>query len=303
VTALPLSVAPAVQANLDAGGPVVALESTVIAHGLPAPANVETALACEAEVRDRGAVPATIAIIDGRIVVGCSEEEIRRLVVGTVAKVSRRDVAAVIARAGDGATTVAGTVLCAAAAGIRVMATGGIGGVHRGGADSLDVSSDLEELGRSPVAVVCAGAKSILDLPRTLEVLETKGVPVVGYGTDRFPAFFCRDSGLALEARTDTPGEAATLIATHLALPGAGGLVIANPLPDREALEAAEVDGWIAQALEEASAQDIVGKDVTPFLLRRVAELSDGKTLAANLKLLKRNAALAADIACSLAST
>jgi pseudouridine-5'-phosphate glycosidase len=298
---LPLDIASPVRDALDQGAPVVALESTVISHGLPAPVNLKVAHACERTVRDNGAMPATIGIIRGRIVVGCTASDLDHLAnADHVAKVSRRDLAAVVATGADGATTVAGTILIAAAAGIRMMATGGIGGVHRGGEQSLDISADLDELARSPVAVVCAGAKSILDLPRTLEVLETKGVPVAGYGTAAFPAFFTRDSGLPLEIRVNTPAEAARLIATHLTLPAAGGVLIANPVPAAAALDPATVDAWIEQALAGAAAAGVAGKDVTPYLLREISTLSDGATLNANVALLENNATLAAQIACAL---
>ncbi len=298
---LPLAINGAVRDALERGGPVVALESTVIAHGLPEPANVETALACEEAVRAAGATPATIAILGGEVIVGCTEAQIRRISESkSIAKVSRRDIASVLARDADGATTVAGTILCAHAAGIRVMATGGIGGVHRGGEESMDVSADLDELGRTPVAVVCAGAKSILDLPRTLEVLETKGVPVAGFLTDRFPAFFSRDSGLPVNTRVDTPEAAARMIAIHDELPNTGGLVIANPVPEDAALDEASVASWTSEALAEASSRGVSGRDVTPFLLARIAALSGGATIGANVALLKSNAKLAARIACAM---
>lgn len=299
---LPLLVAPDVAHALAAGAPVVALESTVIAHGLPAPRNLDLARACEAAVRARGVTPATVAVIDGQIVVGCTDEQIQRLAAGgDIAKISRRDLAAVIARGGTGATTVAGTVLCAAAAGIAIMATGGIGGVHRGGETSLDISADLSELARSPVAVVCSGAKSILDLPRTLEVLETNGVPVAGYGTSTFPAFFSASSGLSLDIRVDGAGATAGLIRAHRALPGAGGIVIANPVPHAAAIPAETVDRWIEAALAAAHRDGIAGKAVTPFLLKALVALSAGATLNANVALLVNNAAVAADIAVALA--
>ncbi len=298
---LPLVFAPAVKQAIDTGAPVVALESTVIAHGLTAARNLELALACESAFRARGATPATIAVIDGEIVIGCTEDQIHHLATASdVGKVSRRDITAVIARRGTGATTVAGTLLCAAAAGIRIMATGGIGGVHRGGESSLDISADLSELARSPVAVVCSGAKSILDLPRTLEVLETNGVPVAGYRTAEFPAFYAQTSGLTLEIRLDSAREAADLIRVHRALPGAGAVVIANPVPASAAIPATTVDRWIETALATANQRGVTGKDVTPFLLKALVELSGGATLNTNIALLENNAAVAADIAVAL---
>ena len=297
-----LDIRPEVGAALAAGRPVVALESTVIAHGLPYPQNLETARRIEAIVRQRDAVPATIAVLDGRIRVGLGDREIERLATGeAVAKVSRRDLAAVVARGGYGATTVAATMICAALAGIRVFATGGIGGVHRGGADSLDISADLIELARSPLAVVCSGAKAILDLPRTLEVLETQGVPVIGVGTDRFPAFFVRDSGVNLGARVESPEAAAEVMAAHWRLGLSGGLLLCNPVPQAAALDPTNVDGWIDAALGAAEAAGVTGADVTPFLLDRVSALSAGRSLAANIALLEANAALAAEVAAAYA--
>lgn len=294
----PLEIALPVRQALGNDDPVVALESTVIAHGLPAPRNRKVALACEEAVRDRGATPATIAILDGRVIIGCTEEQIDELAAAKdVAKVSRRDLAAVVAGERNGATTVAGTMVCAAEAGIPVMATGGIGGVHRGGETSLDISADLEELARTPVAVVCSGAKSILDIARTLEFLETKGVPVAGFATDAFPAFFSRDSGLTVPLRVDSPRDAARLTATHMALPRGGGLVIANPVPAEKAIDPHLVDTWLRTGLQEAADRGISGRDVTPFLLSSLVKLSGGKTLEANASLLVENARLAAAIA------
>jgi pseudouridine-5'-phosphate glycosidase len=298
---LPLTIAPNVQQAIASQAPVVALESTVIAHGLPAPRNCEVALACEAAVRARGATPATIAVLDGRIVIGCDADQIDFIARGTdIAKVSRPDLAAVIARRGNGATTVAGTLLCAAAAGIRVMATGGIGGVHRGGETSMDVSADLQELARAPLAVVCAGAKSILDLGRTLEVLETNGVPVAGFRTGHFPAFYTQKSGHPVAIRVDTATEAADLIAAHQSIPNAGGIVIANPVPAAAAIPSQDVDKWILTALTEAQESGVSGKELTPFLLSALARLSNGATLEANIALLENNAGVAAEIAVAL---
>ncbi|MFQ5774912.1 MAG: pseudouridine-5'-phosphate glycosidase [Kiloniellaceae bacterium] len=298
-----LDIRPQVAAALAAGRSVVALETTLLAHGLPPPHNLEAVRRMDAAVRAAGAVPATIGVLDGKVRVGLDAGEIARFATAKdVAKVSRRDLAAVLAGKACGATTVAASVACAALAGIRVFATGGIGGVHRGGERSLDVSADLSELARSPVAVVCAGAKAILDLPRTLEVLETAGVPVIGYGTDEFPAFFTRRSGLALDARVDTPEEAANLLRAHWGLGPGGGVVIANPPPAEAAPDSDSLERWIEQALATAQAQGVRGKAVTPFVLARLAELSGGRTVAANLALLEANARLAGQIAAACAA-
>ena len=288
-----------VAAALAAGKPVVALETTLIAHGLPHPQNIETALALAAIVRREGALPAFIGLLEGRIRVGLSAEELARFAHGDedVRKVSRRDLAWCLATGQAGATTVAGTMVCAALAGIRVFATGGIGGVHPGWQQTLDVSADLEELGRTPVAVVCAGAKSILDLENTLEYLETRGVPVIGYGTDDFPAFYCRESGLELMFRVDSPEEAARLMAAQWSLGLQGGLVLANPIPAEAALDRAEMTAWVERATEDAARSGVGGKDLTPYLLGRIASLSGGRSMAANIALLHHNAALAARVA------
>lgn len=292
-----LDLRPRVREALDAGRPVVALESTVIAHGLPHPHNLETALGMERAIREAGGVPATVGLIAGRAVIGLSEAEIEALATsGDVAKASRRDLAALLASGATGATTVAATICLAARAGIRMMATGGVGGVHRGGEASLDVSADLYELARTPVAVVCAGAKAILDLARTLEVLESLGVPVVGFGTSEFPAFFSRESGLATPHTAATAKEAARLLEAQSAL-GPGGVLIVQPPPAEHALPRAEVEGWIDAAVAEAEVAGIAGSALTPFLLERVSELSGGRTLAANVALLLENARLAAAIA------
>ena len=294
----PLDIRPEVAAALDAGRAVVALESTVISHGLPYPHNLEIARRLEAIIREGDAVPATVAILGGQVRVGLDDKEIEHLATASaIAKVSRRDLGAVVAGGGDGATTVAATMIAAALAGIRVFATGGIGGVHRGGEMSLDVSADLSELGRSPVAVVASGAKAILDLPRTLEVLETHGVPVIGYGTNRFPAFFSRDSGLTLDAHAETPQAAAAIMAAHWDLGLSGGLLVCNPVPEAAALAPEEVAAWVEVALGEAEAAAIAGAEVTPFLLSRLTDLSAGRTLATNIALLESNAAVAAEIA------
>jgi pseudouridine-5'-phosphate glycosidase len=297
----PLSFSPEVAEARAAGRPIVALESTVITHGLPRPHNLALARQLEATVRLHGAVPATVALLGGVIKVGLTGAELETLAnKDGVVKVSRRDYPVVAAKKLDGGTTVAGTMMAAAWAGIIVFATGGIGGVHHG--DHSDVSADLPELGRTAVAVVCAGAKAILDLPATLEWLETAGVPVIGYGTDEFPAFYSRSSGLPLAdgARADSPAEAAALIRSKWALGLEGGVLIANPIPAEAAIPNAEIDAVIARALGEAAAQGVKGKAVTPFLLARVAEISHGASMRANLALLENNARLAAEIAAVL---
>ena len=294
----PLTLSDEVEAARAAARPIVALETTAIAHGLPWPRNLETADAMEAAVRVAGSVPATIAVLDGRVKVGLAGTELERIATaGRVAKVSRRDFGPVLASGELGATTVAGTLIAAARAGIRVFATGGIGGVHLGGEDSLDISADLTELGRQPVAVVASGAKSILDLPRTLEVLESQGVPVIGYGTDEFPAFYQRSSGLAVLARADRPDEVARIMRAHWDLGLSSSLLIANPIPELASIADERLDAWTYRALAEAEAKDIVGQDVTPFVLQRLFDLSDGRTLEANIALLIENARLAGEVA------
>ncbi len=295
-----LSVNETVARALAAGEPVVALESGLIAHGLPRPQNRRSAAAIEAAVRDEGATPATIAVIDGRLWIGCTAREIDRIATEAgVAKVSRRDLSRLMAFGGLGATTVSATMIGAARAGIRVLATGGIGGVHRGAEASFDISADLIELGRTPVAVICSGAKAILDLARTSEVLETQGVPVAGFGCDTLPAFYVRDSGLPLDCRVDTPDRAARLVAAQLAL-GLGGIVIANPIPPAAAIDQREMEAWLDTALTDARDSGIGGKQATPFLLERIAALSGGRTVAANIALIEENARLAARIAAAL---
>ncbi|HYK39660.1 MAG TPA: pseudouridine-5'-phosphate glycosidase [Candidatus Eremiobacteraceae bacterium] len=288
------------------GKAIVALESTVIAHGLPHPLNIETARAMEAAVRESRAVPATIGILDGRVIVGLTAKEIERLAQAKdVVKVSRADLAAVMAGKRTGATTVASTMLIAAKAGIRTFATGGIGGVHRGVEYSMDVSADLTELGRTQVAVVCAGAKAILDLQRTLEVLETLGVPVIGFRTKEFPAFYCRESGLELLHWVATPEEAAEIMKVQWEIRGAdmGGILIVNPPPAESALPRQMIETFIGKALEEAARKGIKGKEATPFLLREVGRLSEGKTLEANVDLLVSNARLAGLIAAAYSAS
>jgi pseudouridylate synthase len=294
-----LDIHPDVAQALDAGAPVVALESTIISHGMPYPDNVKTALRVEDEVRAHGAVPATIAIIDGRLKAGLSPQQIEELgrQGAAVAKVSRRDLPFIVTSGRIGATTVASTMIIAAMAGIRVFATGGIGGVHRGAQQSFDVSADLQELARTSVAVVCAGAKSILDLPLTLEYLETHGVPVVGYRTDSLPAFFTVDSDCGVDYQLDSPQEIAQALIAKWALGLHGGVVVANPVPQAFSMPRARVDAAIEQALREAQERRIGGKAVTPFLLARVSELTGGDSLATNIELVLNNARLASAIA------
>jgi pseudouridine-5'-phosphate glycosidase len=298
-----LRILPEVAEALAAGRGVVALESTIITHGLPAPKNLEVARDLEAEARAGGAVPATIALLDGRICIGLADDELERLAGSTeVAKVSRADLPAVLADGTSGATTVAATRICAALAGIRVFGTGGLGGVHRGAETSFDISADLQELGRTPVAVVCAGAKAILDLPKTLEVLETLGVPVIGYGCDELPAFYSRDSGLPVPLRRDSAAEVAEVMALKWQLGLGGGLVVANPIPEAAAIPAAQIAGHIETALAEAAQQGLQGKAVTPFLLARLEALTGGASLAANIALVRSNVRLAAEIAVAYAA-
>jgi pseudouridine-5'-phosphate glycosidase len=297
-----LHVSAEVAAALHEQRPVVALESTLITHGLPYPANRDTALAMEAAVRDGGAIPATIAILDGQITVGLSEAQVDRLAQapsGSVRKCSRRDLPIAVGRKENAATTVAGTMIVAQWAGIRVFATGGIGGVHRG--HPFDVSADLLELGRTPIAVVCSGAKSILDLPLTLEVLETQGVPIIGYTTDTLPAFYTRSSTLPVDVRVDSVREIAAIIRAAELLAAEHGLLITVPVPAADALSTEEAEHAIEQATREADAQGIVGKAVTPFVLGRVVEHTGGKSLQANRALLINNARVAAQIAAELA--
>lgn len=283
---------------LEQNLPVVALESTIISHGMPYPQNVEMAKKCEEIIRENGAIPATIAIINGRIKVGLTDEDLNLLATSkNVAKVSRRDLAKVISTKQIGATTVASTMICANMAGIKFFVTGGIGGVHRGYEETLDVSADLDELGRTNVNVICAGAKSILDLPRTLEYLETKGVPVVGYQTDYLPQFFTRESEYKLNLRLDTPTEIAEMIKTKDELELGGGVLITNPIPEEASMDKKYIDGLIDKAINEANEKHIVGKDVTPFLLAKIVEESGGKSLEANIALVYNNAKVGAQIA------
>jgi pseudouridylate synthase len=297
-----LDITPEVQHALAHGQPVVALESTIISHGMPYPQNVQTALQVEAEVRAHGAVPATIAIVNGRLKAGLSGADIEQLGKSgrEVVKVSRRDIPFIVAAGATGATTVASTMIIAAMAGIRVFATGGIGGVHRGAAQSFDVSADLQELAQTPVAVVCAGAKSILDLRLTLEYLETHGVPVVGYQTNALPAFFTRDSAFSVDYRLDTPLAIAQVLHAKWQMKLAGGMVIANPIPEAFAMERSLIDAAIEQALQEAQDQGVGGKESTPFLLARVCEITGGDSLVSNIQLVLNNARLASAIGAEL---
>lgn len=290
-----IRVSPEVSEALKAGQPVVALESTIVAHGMPYPANLETALAVEGIVREEGAVPATVAVVDGAVQVGCDRATLERLASEPgVAKVSRRDMPVVMAKGSLGATTVSGTLIGAGLAGIPVFVTGGIGGVHRGVAGTWDVSADLDELARHNVAVVSAGAKSILDLPKTLEVLETKGITVLGFGTDEFPAFFTPRSGLPVAHRADTPQEVAAILRAKWGLGLEGGVLVANPVPDEHGFDAgAATDA----ALADAEAQGVEGRALTPFLLKHIADATDGKSLKANVALVKHNARIGARIA------
>ena len=297
-----LKISPAVQKALDEGRPVIALESTIISHGMPYPQNLETARLCEAEARKYGVEPATVAVIHGKLCAGLTDEELEYLAKSgpKVAKASRRDLPILAARGADGATTVAATMIVAAMAGIRVFATGGVGGVHRGAEVTMDISADLEELAHTPVAVVCAGAKSILDLGLTLEYLETKGVPVLGYRTETLPAFYTDESDFKVDYRMDSPEDIAAAISAQRDMGYPGGMLITNPIPHQYAMPKAEIDAAINRALDEAKAQGIKGKATTPFLLARVCELTGGESLKSNIKLVLNNVALAAQIAAAM---
>ena len=294
-----LDIHPEVAAALAEGKPVVALESTIISHGMPYPQNVETALNVERIVRENGAVPATIAVIGGRLKAGLTPEEIEYFGKKgqAIAKASRRDLAVLCARGEDGATTVTTTMIIAHMAGIKIFATGGIGGVHRGAETTMDISADLEELGQTPVMVVCAGAKSILDLGLTLEYLETKGVPVIGYGTEELPAFYTRASGFRVDYRMDTPDELAKAFKTQNDLGFPGGMLVTNPIPEEYAMPLETINAAIEQALAECNEKGIHGKETTPFLLARVSELTGGNSLASNIRLVYNNAKVAAQTA------
>ena len=294
-----LDVNPEVAQAIREGRPVVALESTIISHGMPYPQNVETALNVERIIRENGAVPATIAIIGGRLKAGLTAEQIEYF--GKkgrdIAKASRRDLAVLCARGEDGATTVTTTMIIAHMAGINIFATGGIGGVHRGAETTMDISADLEELGHTPVMVICAGAKSILDLGLTLEYLETKGVPVIGYGTEELPAFYTRQSGFRVDYRMDTPQELAAAFKAQNDMALGGGMLVTNPIPEEYAMPLTTINAAIDQAIAECNAQGIHGKETTPFLLARVSELTGGDSLASNIQLVYNNARLAAQTA------
>ena len=299
-----LSVSADVKAALAAGKAVVALESTIITHGMPYPQNLEVAQKVEAVVRESGAVPATIAVMGGRIRIGLDAEALEALAStpsADVMKLSRADLAACLALGRTGATTVAATMICAHLAGIRVFATGGIGGVHRGAESSFDISADLQELAQSPVTVVAAGAKAILDLPKTLEVLETLGVPVIAYGQDQLPAFWSRESGLAAPLRIDDPAQIAAAARLRGELGLDGGQLVVNPIPAEAEIPRAEMIPVVEQALAEAETQGIAAKEVTPFLLQRIFELTDGRSLDANIALVLNNARLASQIAAAMA--
>ena len=290
---------PEVREAILNGRPVVALESTIISHGMPYPQNVETAKNCERIVREEGAVPATCAILGGELCVGLTEEQLEYLgrTGMAVTKTSRRDIAVVAARRGDGALTVAGTMILASMACVRVFATGGIGGVHRGATETMDISADLDELGRTSVAVVCAGAKSILDIGLTLEYLETKGVPVIGYRTDEMPAFYTRSSGFGVDYRMDEPAEIAAVLDKRRELNIEGGTLIVNPIPEEHSMDKAKIDAVIEAAVEKANRLGIKGKKITPFLLAEIKDVTGGSSLEANIALVYNNVRLAARIA------
>ena len=297
-----LEINPGVQKALDAGKPVVALESTIISHGMPYPQNVETARNVEKIVREHGAEPATIAIIGGKIKIGLTDDELEHL--GTaknVIKTSRRDIPFIIAKKADGAATVATTMILAALAGIRVFVTGGIGGVHRGAQETFDISADLEELARTNVAVVCAGAKSILDLKLTLEYLETRGVPVVGFGTDELPAFYTRKSGFQVDYRVDSEKELAQAVKVKWEMGINGGLVIANPIPEQYQMDKAVIDRAIDEALADAAREGVKGKETTPYLLAKIKEITGGDSLDSNIQLVYNNAVVGTNLAVELA--
>ena len=297
-----LAISEEVAAALAENQPVVALESTIITHGMPYPQNLEMAQAVEAVVRENGAVPATIALLGGKLRVGLTEDVLETLARTGLeaAKASRRDVAALLVSGKTAGTTVATTMQIADLVGIRIFATGGIGGVHRGAETTFDISADLRELSQTPVTVVCAGAKSILDIPKTLEVLETNGVPVIGYQTDVFPAFFARTSPYPVDYWLETPGEVAEIITMQRELGMQGGILVANPVPEADAIDADEIEARIAAAIADAEAEGISRKDLTPYLLQRIFELTGGKSLETNIALVKHNAAIAARIAVAL---
>ena len=296
-----LDFTPEAEAALQQGQPIVALESTIITHGMPFPKNLETAVMLEDAVRAAGAIPATIAVLEGRFKIGLDRDRLENLarLSGGVVKASRRDLSAVVARNGSAGTTVAATMYIAELAGIEIFATGGIGGVHRGAEETFDISADLVELARTRVAVVCAGAKSILDIDKTLEYLESQGVAVCGYRCDEFPAFYARSSGVKLDHRCDGPRDLARMIRMQRQI-GPGGLLIANPIPEAQAIDAALIEARIAEAVAEARAKGVSKKEVTPYLLGRIVELTEGRSLEANMALVKNNATLAAQVAVEL---
>lgn len=298
-----LSVDPEVADAVAAGKPVVSLESTIITHGMPYPQNLEMAKSVEQVIRDNGAVPATIALMDGKMMAGVAGADLERLAKEghSAAKASRRDLASILAKKQMAGTTVATTMMVSAMAGIHVFATGGIGGVHRGAEETFDTSADIPELAKTPVAVVCAGAKSLLDIPKTLEVLETNGVPVIGYGTDAFPAFYVRDSGFPADHRFDNPTDVAQMLGFQWEL-GMGGVLIANPIPTEFEMDAEAIEKRIAQAIQQADDEGVSRKDLTPYLLQRIYELTEGKSLVANIALVKNNAAVGAQIAVAYAA-
>ncbi len=298
-----LDLSPAVAEALATGKPVVALESTIISHGMPYPQNVETALAVEKIIRENGAVPATIAVIGGRLKAGCTEEEIEYLgKKGTeITKASRRDLAMLVSRGMDGATTVTTTMIIAHMAGIQIFATGGIGGVHRGAETTMDISADLEELAHTPVMVVCAGAKSILDLGLTLEYLETHGVPVLGYGTKELPAFYTRHSGFSVDYQVDSPEELAAAFQASLDMGFPGGMLVTNPIPEEYSMDPGVINAAIDEAIRQAGELGIHGKETTPFLLAKIKDLTGGDSLDSNIQLVFNNARLAAKTAACLA--
>ncbi len=294
-----LDINPEVAAAVNAGKPVVALESTIISHGMPYPQNVETALNVEKVIRENGAVPATIAIIGGKLKAGLTADEIEYFGKNgmDITKASRRDIAAIISRGIDGATTVTTTMMIAHMAGINIFATGGIGGVHRGAETTMDISADLEELAKTPVMVVCAGAKAILDLGLTLEYLETKGVPVIGYQTEELPAFYTRKSGFGVDYRMDTPEELAKLLLIQQSMPNAGGVLVTNPIPEEYSMDYDTINKAIDEAISDSIKDGIHGKESTPYLLAKVKELTGGDSLSSNIQLVYNNAALAAKTA------
>lgn len=296
-----LTISPEIQSALRDGQGVVALESTIITHGMPYPQNRETALRVEQAVRDGGAIPATIAILDGQITIGLNDEQLNALALTKNAmKLSRADLAMAVSRKAMGSTTVAATMIIAHLAGIKVFATGGIGGVHQGAEQSFDISADLQELGRTPVTVICAGAKAILDIPKTLEVLETLGVPVLAYGQDEVPAFWSRSSGLQASLRADSVDEIVAFMQAREALQLGGGVLVTNPVPADAEIPRETMQVFISQAIQESQTAGITGKAVTPWLLGRIVELSDGKSLVTNQALITNNAKLAAELAAAL---